>query len=70
MSTPTFSVNEAVLCYHGPLIYEAKVLKVEDWNENTTNPAFPPGTGLLSAVFGLLLLEPWELGQRDYYLEE
>ncbi|KZV75655.1 MRG-domain-containing protein [Peniophora sp. CONT] len=36
MSTPTFSVNEAVLCYHGPLIYEAKVLKVEDWNENST----------------------------------
>lgn len=36
MSTSTYSVNEAVLCFHGPLIYEAKVLRVEDWNENTT----------------------------------
>jgi len=35
-SSPVYSVNEAVLCYHGPLIYEAKVLKVENWDENTT----------------------------------
>ncbi|KAI0037041.1 MRG-domain-containing protein [Vararia minispora EC-137] len=34
--SPVYSVNEAVLCYHGPLIYEAKVLKVENWDENTT----------------------------------
>lgn len=28
MSTmPSFAVNERVLCYHGPLFYEAKVLK-------------------------------------------
>ncbi|KAH9817823.1 MRG-domain-containing protein [Melampsora americana] len=26
-----FAENERVLCYHGPLIYEAKVLKAEDW---------------------------------------
>ncbi|KAI0075024.1 MRG-domain-containing protein [Panus rudis PR-1116 ss-1] len=32
----TFSVNERVLCYHGPLIYEAKVLKVENWDETNT----------------------------------
>ncbi|CAL1702403.1 unnamed protein product [Somion occarium] len=32
----TFSPNERVLCYHGPLIYEAKVLKVENWDETTT----------------------------------
>ncbi|GJJ14293.1 hypothetical protein Clacol_008557 [Clathrus columnatus] len=38
MSTPApvFQVNERVLCYHGPLIYEAKVLKVETWDEKTT----------------------------------
>jgi len=33
MSAPTFVTNERVLCYHGPLIYEAKVLKVETWDE-------------------------------------
>lgn len=36
MSAQTFTVNERVLCYHGPLIYEAKVLKVDNWDENTT----------------------------------
>ena len=24
-----YQVNESVLCYHGPVLYEAKVLKVE-----------------------------------------
>jgi hypothetical protein len=32
----TFAINERVLCYHGPLIYEAKVLKAETWDEETT----------------------------------
>ncbi|KAF8063556.1 MRG-domain-containing protein [Lyophyllum atratum] len=32
----TFTPNERVLCYHGPLIYEAKVLKVADFTEETT----------------------------------
>lgn len=32
----TFQPNERVLCYHGPLIYEAKVLKAEVWNEQNT----------------------------------
>ena len=36
MSAQTFIVNERVLCYHGPLIYEAKVLKVDNWDETTT----------------------------------
>jgi len=36
MSTPSFTVNERVLCYHGPLIYEAKVLKCEVWDETNT----------------------------------
>lgn len=31
----TFAPNERVLCYHGPLIYEAKVLKAENWDERT-----------------------------------
>ena len=31
-----FSQNERVLCYHGPLIYEAKVLKVQNADETTT----------------------------------
>ncbi|EIN12865.1 MRG-domain-containing protein [Punctularia strigosozonata HHB-11173 SS5] len=30
--TITYAANERVLCYHGPLIYEAKVLQVEDWD--------------------------------------
>ena len=25
-----YQVNERVLCYHGPVLYEAKVLKVEE----------------------------------------
>ncbi|KAG6868284.1 hypothetical protein C0993_005569 [Termitomyces sp. T159_Od127] len=32
----TFAPNERVLCYHGPLIYEAKVLKVENFTEANT----------------------------------
>ena|SRR6266850_2985061 len=36
MSAPSFSGNERVLCYHGPLIYEAKVLKCEVWDETNT----------------------------------
>ncbi|KIJ37575.1 hypothetical protein M422DRAFT_231623 [Sphaerobolus stellatus SS14] len=36
MSDITFTANERVLCYHGPLIYEAKVLKGENFDENQT----------------------------------
>jgi mortality factor 4-like protein 1 len=36
MSTLSFAVNERVLCYHGPLVYEAKVLKCEIWDETNT----------------------------------
>src|ERR1700676_2803236 len=32
----SYAPNERVLCYHGPLIYEAKVLKAENWDETTT----------------------------------
>ncbi|KAF8152350.1 MRG-domain-containing protein [Crassisporium funariophilum] len=39
---PIFNVNERVLCYHGPLIYEAKVLKATIHDENTT-PSGQPG---------------------------
>lgn len=35
MSLP-FAANERVLCYHGPLVYEAKVLKAESWDETNT----------------------------------
>lgn len=28
-SVPTFTTGERVLCYHGPLVYEAKVLKAQ-----------------------------------------
>ncbi|KAJ8490182.1 hypothetical protein ONZ45_g1961 [Pleurotus djamor] len=40
---PTFTVNERVLCYHGPLIYEAKLLKltqVEDPATGLTTPQY------------------------------
>ncbi|KAI0643206.1 MRG-domain-containing protein [Trametes meyenii] len=36
MSAQTFAINERVLCYHGPLIYEAKVLKLDTWDASTT----------------------------------
>ncbi|KAI0086752.1 MRG-domain-containing protein [Irpex rosettiformis] len=32
----SFSINERVLCYHGPLVYEAKILKSEHWDESNT----------------------------------
>ena len=35
-STTTFTQNERVLCYHGPMIYEAKILKIDNWDESTT----------------------------------
>lgn len=35
----SYSVGERVLCYHGPLIYEAKVLKAEVWDESNTKTA-------------------------------
>ncbi|TCD71111.1 Esa1p-associated factor [Steccherinum ochraceum] len=35
-STTTFTTGERVLCYHGPLMYEAKVLKAETWDESNT----------------------------------
>ncbi|EMD35829.1 hypothetical protein CERSUDRAFT_96052 [Gelatoporia subvermispora B] len=41
----TFTQNERVLCYHGPLVYEAKVLKVEHWDEATTK------TGMLGTQY-------------------
>ncbi|KAF8130690.1 MRG-domain-containing protein [Boletus edulis] len=37
--TLPFTVNERVLCYHGPLIYEAKVTKTEMWDETNTKLA-------------------------------
>lgn len=38
MSSLSYAVNEKVLCFHGPLLYEAKVLKAENWTtENTKN---------------------------------
>ena len=36
MPVMEFAVNERVLCYHGPLIYEAKVLKVENFGESNS----------------------------------
>ena len=34
----TFTQNERVLCYHihGPMIYEAKILKINNWDKATT----------------------------------
>ncbi|EGO23073.1 hypothetical protein SERLADRAFT_471761 [Serpula lacrymans var. lacrymans S7.9] len=32
----SYSPNERVLCYHGPLVYEAKILKTETWDESNT----------------------------------
>ncbi|KAF5325105.1 hypothetical protein D9619_009662 [Psilocybe cf. subviscida] len=35
-TTPTYVAQEHVLCYHGPLIYEAKVLKTKTYDEAST----------------------------------
>ncbi|KAG2340068.1 MRG-domain-containing protein [Suillus weaverae] len=32
----SFAVGERILCYHGPLVYEAKILKAETWDETNT----------------------------------
>jgi hypothetical protein len=42
-----FNVNEKVLCYHGPLVYEAKVLKKGSFEENTV----PAGSSVGPAYF-------------------
>ncbi|KAF8621715.1 hypothetical protein AX15_007575 [Amanita polypyramis BW_CC] len=36
----SYSVSERVLCYHGPLIYEAKILKTDNFTEATTTTGF------------------------------
>lgn len=38
----TFSVNEIVLCFHGPLLYEAKILKSELWDSSKGNSGHGP----------------------------
>jgi len=46
MATPTeltYEMNERVLCYHGPLIYEAKVLKPPVVHTEETAPPSGPG---------------------------
>jgi hypothetical protein len=43
MSAP-FAAKERVLCYHGPLIYEAKVLEVKHF-DGTDGPSGQPGWG-------------------------
>jgi len=35
-----FVVNERVLCYHGPVIYEAKILKAEMFDDANTQTGF------------------------------
>ncbi|CAG8724580.1 14250_t:CDS:2, partial [Funneliformis caledonium] len=32
-----FEQNELVLCFHGPLLYEAKILKAENWGPNDSD---------------------------------
>ncbi|EJD38163.1 MRG-domain-containing protein [Auricularia subglabra TFB-10046 SS5] len=42
-TAPTFNAGERVLCYHGPLLYEAKVLKSEQFDDaNTTTGLLGP----------------------------
>jgi len=46
MASPTelsYEMNERVLCYHGPLIYEAKVLKSPIIHTEETAPPSGPG---------------------------
>ncbi|KAJ2592499.1 Esa1p-associated factor [Coemansia sp. RSA 1804] len=39
----SFKVNERILCFHGPLLYEAKVVKAELWNGNEGEAGADPG---------------------------
>jgi mortality factor 4-like protein 1 len=34
----TYQEKEKVLCYHGPLTYESKILKAEWWKDRTDLP--------------------------------
>lgn len=43
LPTQVFDVNARVLCYHGPLIYEAKILKKEDFVEKPSPFTGVPG---------------------------
>jgi len=36
----TFAPNERVLCYHGPLVYEAKVLNTVTVDETNTTTGY------------------------------
>ena len=36
----TYKDGERVLCYHGPLIYEAKILRSDNWTEENTQDGF------------------------------
>ncbi|TPX44509.1 hypothetical protein SeLEV6574_g04461 [Synchytrium endobioticum] len=40
-SSMLFKEDEAVLCFHGPLLYEAKVLKAELWTEQSSEELGP-----------------------------
>jgi hypothetical protein len=33
-----FEEGESVLCFHGPMLYEAKVLKREHWKDKKDSP--------------------------------
>lgn len=39
-TTVQFPVNERVLCFHGPVIYEAKIVKTDVFDETNTPTGF------------------------------
>ncbi|KAG8689249.1 Esa1p-associated factor [Ceratobasidium sp. 395] len=59
----TFSVGERVLCYHGPLVYESKILKVD----NPTGPH--PKTGV-SGTHYLVHYKGWKQSWDEWVLPE
>ena len=44
MSLPTYTTGEKVLCYHGPLLYEAKVLKTAPIEQDASTATTEGGT--------------------------
>jgi mortality factor 4-like protein 1 len=42
-SLVVYAPNERVLCYHGPLFYEAKIIKVEDFKAAEQSPTGEAG---------------------------
>lgn len=63
MPKPLFAENERVLCYHGPLLYEAKVIKAE------INPEGGNNSGIGKAAQYLVHYKGWKQSWDEWVSE-